>query len=148
MIAYSDGGKNLEPSHKTKAWIKLYRRNCILYHLALGVKKNIFLDEGIKIINCIISLPLNTSLLIFLGDRLREMNTVSRKNTCVIVVSSTSGYCIQFYFRWKSNWKPVIQKPIWQTFSQWTKWTDHFKQNDWYCCPWQTLNFWAKIKLQ
>lgn len=90
---------------KPKHSIKLYRRNCILYHLALGVKKYIFIDEGIKIINCIISLPLNTSLFISLGDRLREMNTISRKNTCVIVVSSTSGLFYSSLFQVKEQLK-------------------------------------------
>ena len=90
---------------KSKHSIKLYRRNCILYHLALGVKKAYIFEEGIKIINCIISLPLNTSLSIFLCDKMRQMNTISRKNTCVIVVSSTSDLFHSILFQVKKQLK-------------------------------------------
>lgn len=90
---------------KSKHSIKLDRRNCTLYHLALGVKKYIFFDEGIKIINCIISLPLNSSLSIFLCDKMRQTNTISRRNTCVIVVSSTSGLFRSILFQVKEQLK-------------------------------------------
>lgn len=69
---------------------KLYRSNCILHHYVLGAKK-VFPDKGVKTTDCIISLPLSTCLFIILCDKMRRVNTIFRKNTCVIVVSSTSG---------------------------------------------------------
>lgn len=93
MIVHSNGRKNWgNLGSKQGSGTKPCRSNRILHYQALRAKKKKkkILDEAVKIINCIIFLPLSPCLFIIPCDKIRSMNAISRKGTCVIVVSSTT----------------------------------------------------------
>lgn len=70
-------------------------------HLELKTK----FDEAVKIISCIISLPLSICLFIILCDKMRKAWMLSPGKAFVWLLKAPPvAYFIQYHFSWKNNW--------------------------------------------